>query len=206
MRIGGLLKFSLIDFPGRIAAVIFTQGCNFRCPFCHNRELVIPSCFQPALPEEEITSFLLKRRGTLSGVVVTGGEPTLHSDLPEFLARVKALGYAVKLDTNGSRPGMLRQVLERGLADFIAMDIKAPLERYHELAGVEVERGDIEESIRLICASGVDHLFRTTVVRPLLSDDDLLRIRAALPQPPRHILQDFVPRDTVLDPALTIAS
>ena len=130
MKIGGLLKFTLIDFPGRPAAVVFTQGCNFRCRYCHNPELVYPHMFAEPVAEEEIDAFLKRRQGTLEGIVVSGGEPTLHEDLPQFLAKLKGMGYATKLDTNGTRPEVLKQLIQGKLLDFIAMDLKAPLEKY----------------------------------------------------------------------------
>ncbi|MBR4355786.1 MAG: anaerobic ribonucleoside-triphosphate reductase activating protein, partial [Elusimicrobiaceae bacterium] len=137
MKFGGLIKFTLIDFPGRPAAVIFTQGCNFRCRYCHNPELVYPHLFTEPVPQEEIMSFLQRRQGTLEGVVVSGGEPTLHDDLPAFMASVKALGYALKLDTNGSRPDMIQELIDKKLVDYIAMDLKAPLEKYALITGVD---------------------------------------------------------------------
>lgn len=135
MQIGGLQKFSLLDYPGKISAVVFTQGCNFRCPYCHNPELVDPARYQECLPEEEIFSFLETRRGKLEAVTVTGGEPTLQKSLAPFLRRIKDMGFLVKLDTNGSRPDVLEELLRQKLIDYIAMDIKAPLEKYEAVTG-----------------------------------------------------------------------
>lgn len=130
MEIGGLQKFSLIDYPGKISAVIFTRGCNFRCPYCHNPELVIPAFFTQGYAVDDIFAFFRSRREKLDGIVITGGEPTVQKDLIEFMSKVKALGFFLKLDTNGSNPGILKKVISLGLVDFVAMDIKAPFDRY----------------------------------------------------------------------------
>lgn len=202
MQIGGLQKLSLIDFPGKVSAVVFTQGCNFRCPYCHNRELVIPEDFKEPLCEREVLNFLFDRRDKLQGVVITGGEPTLQKGLIPFLKKVKRFGYAVKIDTNASQPNVLKQIISAHLVDFIAVDIKAPLERYHKLAGVTVKVDDIVDSINIILESGVEHLFRTTVVKPLMQEDDLKKITDLISSAQRYILQEFVPRETVLDNSL----
>ena len=191
MKIGGFLKTSLIDYPGgMISAVIFTQGCNFRCPFCHNPELVIPEKFGPLIPEEEIFEFLKGRRGQLQGVVITGGEPTIHSGLKSFIERVKALGFAVKLDTNGSNPEVLEELLP--LLDYISMDIKAPLEKYSHLAGVRVDILNVQRSIRLIRKSNIEYEFRTTFVKPLLDVGDFKGIGKLVAGAKRFALQKFV--------------
>jgi len=201
MNIGGLQRFSLCDFPGRSSAVVFTQGCNFRCPFCHNGRLIPPDAPDGAIDEAAVMGFLCARRGQLDGVVVSGGEPTLQSDLAGFLGRVKRLGFAVKLDTNGSRPGVLRALLKESLVDYVAMDVKAPFERYGDLAGVAVEAGRLRESVAVIAGSGVEHEFRTTVVLPLLDAEDLAAVQRQLPSGSRHRLQPFRP-ETAMDPAL----
>ncbi len=186
MLIGGLLKFTLIDYPGKIAAVIFTQGCNYRCPFCHNPELVMPELFHSSLDEDAVFSFLQKRRGQLQGIVVTGGEPTLQPDLPAFLGKIKALGYLVKLDTNGSRPDVVRALVAAQLVDYWAMDIKSSPESYARAAGVEVDSGScislrvLEMSVAAIKASGVDHEFRTTAIKGFVSPKDITAIRRFL--------------------------
>lgn len=202
MQIGGLIKLSLVDYPGKAAAVVFTQGCNFRCPYCHNKELVVPSCFQPPLSEEEIIRFFVKRQGLLGGVVITGGEPTLQKDLLNFMAKVKRMGYCVKLDTNGSRPDVLREVITAQLADFIAMDVKAALEHYDQLAGVPVHTRLIKESIALIKNSRIDHQFRTTCVRPLFKIEDMPQIAALVSGAQSYVLQNFAGRESLIDPAL----
>jgi pyruvate formate lyase activating enzyme len=194
--------FSLSDFPGRVAAVVFTQGCNFRCPYCHNASLL--SCQTPddsPLQEEAVLEFIRFRRGCLDAVVVSGGEPCIQPDLSTFLRRIKGMDLSVKLDTNGSRPGALRELLANRLVDFIAMDLKAPLQTYDHLCGVHVPIHLIQESIELISRSGVEHEFRTTVVDPLLSPADITRIQELVPSGSKHRLQKFCPKHA-LDPAL----
>ena len=176
MKIGGLLKFTLIDFPGRPAAVVFTQGCNFRCRYCHNPELVYPHMFAEPVAEEEIDAFLKRRQGTLEGIVVSGGEPTLHEDLPQFLAKLKGMGYATKLDTNGTRPEVLKQLIQGKLLDFIAMDLKAPLEKYSLITGADFNPAVLRESMKLIVESGLGYEFRTTYDKEVLTDTDIAAI------------------------------
>ena len=178
MRLGGLLKFSLIDYPGKVAGVIFTQGCNYRCPFCHNPELVMPGLFHDPLDVEEVFSFLEKRRGQLQGIVVTGGEPTIHLDLPQFLQRIKAMGYLVKLDTNGSCPEMLDALSKAQLVDYWAMDIKSSFENYSRAAGVPVDIGLIRRSAGIIKASGEAYEFRTTALKDILAAEDVEKIQS----------------------------
>lgn len=180
MKIGGLIKFTLIDFPGRPAAVVFTQWCNFRCRYCHNPELVYPHLFAEPVAMEEIYSFLKRRQGTLEGVVVSGGEPTLHEDLPAFMADLKAMGYATKLDTNGTRPDMLRELLDKKLLDYIAMDIKAPLEKYSLITGVDFNPEVLKQSMDLIRQSGLEYKFRTTYDKEVLTDADISTITQRL--------------------------
>jgi pyruvate formate lyase activating enzyme len=197
MRIGGLQKFSLIDYPGRISAIVFTQGCNFRCPYCHNPELVDPVQYGPVLPEEEVISFLEKRRGKLDAVTLTGGEPTLQPDLDRFLQEIKKMGYLIKLDTNGSMPDALERLIHGGLVDYLAMDVKGPLQKYVQIAGTEVQTRKIRKSIALIANSGIDHEFRTTVVRSQLVNEDLIAIAGLLKKGRLHVLQTFVPVKTL---------
>lgn len=192
MLIGALQKTTLIDYPGRISAVVFTQGCNFRCPFCHNPELVDPDLFTPPIPAEEVLAFLAKRRGLLDALVVTGGEPLLHADITDFLQRVKAMGFLVKVDTNGSRPGVLAEILTRGLVDYIAMDIKAPLEKYPAVTASPVDTEAIMSSIALIRQAGVPYEFRTTLARALLGPEDILAIGRQIEGAARYVLQPFV--------------
>lgn len=197
MKIGGFQKVSLIDYPGKISAVVFTQGCNFRCPFCHNPELVDPERFANRIPEPEILAFLEKRKGRLDAVVITGGEPTLQSELIPFTIHLKAMGYLIKLDTNGALPDVLEDLLGRGLIDYLAMDIKAPLERYDEITKTKTDVERIRRSISLITGSGVDYEFRTTAVRSLLGLQELEAIGRLIPGAKRFVLQKFVPTKTL---------
>lgn len=198
MKIGGFQPFTMTDYPGHLAAVVFTQGCNFRCPFCHNASLLGGTVdYDKLLPEEEVLRFLRQRRKRLDGLVVTGGEPTLQAALPEFLARVKHLGYKVKLDTNGSRPRVLARLVEAKLVDYIAMDVKAPFDRYPLLAGTPVAVGDLEESIAVIAWSRLPHEFRTTYVPGLLTPAHLAAIEAMLPSGSCHRVQRFVPENAL---------
>lgn len=162
IRIGGFQPVSLVDFPGRVASVVFFQGCSFRCPWCHNPSLVHPHLFGEAIPEETVLERLARRRRKIGGVVATGGEPTLQTDLPEFLKRVRALGFAIKLDTNGAQPEALGRILSEGLADFVAMDLKAPWERYAEACGTTVDIDALRTSLSLLRASRIPHHLRTT--------------------------------------------
>ncbi len=173
MKLGGMVKFTLIDFPGTPSAIVFTQGCNFRCRYCHNPELVYPHLFTEPYTEEEFFAFLKRRQGTLEGVVVSGGEPTLHDDLPRFLADIKALGYKTKLDTNGSRPEMLEKLLSQKLVDFVAMDLKAPFEKYSLITEVDTNAAVIKQSMKLLQESGVAYEFRTTYDKEVLNDADI---------------------------------
>ena len=192
MLIGGFQKFSMIDYPGKIAAVVFTLGCNFRCHYCHNPELVDPQQYAQCLSESEILSFLDTRKGKLDAVVVTGGEPTLQADLIGFLQKLKARGFSVKLDTNGSHPEVLKQVFKQGLVDYVAMDVKAPLHKYHSVTDVAVDAASIRESIALIISSGIEHEFRTTVLKSDLLKTDIVEIGTMLHHANRFVLQRFV--------------
>jgi len=210
MHIGGIEKFSLLDFPGKPAAVIFTQGCNFRCGYCHNPELVYPSLFQPLIPETEVFDFLESRRGKLAGVVITGGEPTMQEDLVPFIKKIRKMGFAVKLDTNGMNPKVLEALItpatgEAGsgaagenatsddpLVDYLAMDIKGPLKKYERVACAAIDPKNIKESIRLVMASGVDYEFRTTVVRSQLTLADFPAIGRLIHGARLYALQRFV--------------
>jgi len=192
MKIPYFQKFSLIDYPGKISTIIFTQGCNFRCPYCHNPELVNPELFTETLEEEAIFSFLRNRKNKLDAVVITGGEPTLQPDLMEFAEKIKEMGYLVKLDTNGSNPGLLRKLINRALVDYVAMDIKATLEKYPKVARVNICTEKIKESIEIILRSDIDYEFRTTVVKPLLEIDDLIGIAELIKGAKKYVIQKFV--------------
>lgn len=204
MKIGGLLKLSLIDYPGKISSVIFTQGCNLRCPYCHNPELVIPSKFNTVLPEKDIMEFLLKRRTQIDGVVFTGGEPLLQNDLIAFMREVKNMGHLIKLDTNGTDPRRLSEIIDLNLINYVAMDIKAPLEKYDLATGVNNSFKNIEESIKVIIESGIGHEFRTTLVKPFISEEDVPLMAALVKGSKKYILKNFVPQKDILDPSLTL--
>lgn len=191
MKIGGLQRCSLIDYPGKIGAVVFTQGCNFRCPYCHNPELVDPARFKPSLADEVIP-FLETRRGKLDAVTVTGGEPTLQPDLAPFLRQIRRMGYLVKLDTNGSMPEVLERLLGEHLIDYLAMDLKGPLAKYEKITAVAVNRESIRRSIEIVLGSGIDHEFRTTVVRSQLGPADLAELAGLIQTGRLYVLQPFV--------------
>ena len=197
MKIYGLQKMTLLDFPGRVACTVFLSGCDMRCPFCHNFELAEGKA--PAVMDDgEFLDFLKKRRGLLDGVAVTGGEPCLSPGLPDLLCRVKELGFAVKLDSNGCHPDMLRRLLESGLLDYTAMDIKNSPEKYAQTAGVpSVDLGRIRESIRVLMESGRAYEFRTTVVDELHEASDFEEIGKMIEGAEQYFLQSFTDRDTV---------
>lgn len=197
MKIGGLQKLSLIDYPEKISAVIFTQGCNFRCPYCHNPQLVDVKLHQPCLEEKEIFRFLENRRGRLDAVVITGGEPALQDDLIPFIMDIRRLGFAVKLDTNGSRPRVLERLLRDRLVDFIAMDVKAPLEKYPDVVRAPLEKDDLRESISLVIGAKIPHEFRTTAAASLLRPEDILTIAREIDGAKRYALQRFQPGQTL---------
>src|SRR5512139_1527417 len=201
--IKGFLETSFLDWPGRLAAVLFLGGCNFRCPFCHNAELVLEPHRVPSIPLEAVLERLRGLRGWVDGVVVSGGEPTLSPRLAELLGRLRAAGFQVKLDTNGSHPDVLARLIGRSLVHAVDMDLKAPLEpaAYAHLAGVPVRLELIRASIEVIRNSGLPHRFRTTYVPGLLDPDAVGRLRSALPVGSTHLLQGFRPQ-RVLDPAL----
>jgi pyruvate formate lyase activating enzyme len=206
MRIGGLQRVTLIDYPGKIGATVFTQGCNFRCPYCHNPELVDPGQYGPVISEEEVLSFLNKRRGKLDAVTVTGGEPTIQKDLDRFLEVLKDMGYLTKVDTNGSNPDVLETLIERRLVDYLAMDIKGPLNKYGAIISVKVDTSRVRRSIELITSSGIDHEFRTTVVRSQLDHQDLKAVAKLIAKARLYVLQPFVPTKTLDDSFLSAAS
>ncbi|MEI6477604.1 MAG: anaerobic ribonucleoside-triphosphate reductase activating protein [bacterium] len=192
MRIGGLQKITLVDYPGKVAATVFTQGCTFRCPYCHNPELVLPERFEPVLDVEEFFDFLATRVGKLEAVCITGGEPTVQPDLSGFIRRIKDLGFLVKLDSNGSRPKQLGAILAEGTVDYVAMDIKGPLEKYPLICGFPASMTKhISESIRLIMESGIDYEFRTTVADPLLDISDFHVMGRMITGAKRYFLQNY---------------
>ncbi len=191
MKIGGFSKLTLLDFPGCVACIVFTSGCNFRCPFCHNASLVTHTKDSEDISEDEILSYLKKRKGLLDGVVITGGEPLLQNGIEDFIIKVRDLGYKVKLDTNGSFPDKLKNLLDKGLLDYVAMDIKNSKEKYSATAGCEVNLADIEKSISLLENSGIDYELRTTVTQELHNEDDIKNIALWIKKSPKYFIQNF---------------
>lgn len=201
MKICGLNKTTLLDYPGKVAATIFLGSCNFRCPFCHNSSLVLHASHEPEIPREEVLSFLKKRSKILDGVCITGGEPTLSPNLDEFLQEIHTLGYAIKLDTNGSRPHTLKELVSKGLVDKIAMDIKACPENYGTLAGLRYPDLDsIRESVDFLMEDPVDYEFRTTVVKELHTEKDFREIGKWLKGAKAYYLQAYKDSEEVLQP------
>ena len=192
MTFGGLEKFTLIDYPGKIACVAYTIGCNFRCPYCHNPELV-DETVQMRITEKELFDFLGERTHMLEGVVITGGEPTMHEDLPAVMERIKSLGYLVKLDTNGTNPVMLHQVVEAGIVDYVAMDIKSPLRKYSATVARPVDIEAIQSSIDFLLSSPVEYEFRTTVIKGMQLPEDIEEIGKEIKGARRYFLQKFIP-------------
>ena len=204
MKIAQILPTTLIDYPNRVAALIYTPLCNFRCPFCHNSELVLPEKIRKLqlIPENDILYFLREREKFLDALCITGGEPTLHDDLPRFIERVKRIGLLVKLDTNGSRPEVLEELFDNHLLDYVAMDIKGPAHRYDDLAGVHLDLDAVRRSIKLIMERAPDYEFRTTVAPTITAkniEDTVELVQGAK----RYFLQQFVaPTDKdLVDPA-----
>lgn len=199
MIVSGLQKLTLLDFPGKTACIIFTRDCNFRCPFCHNADLVIGDAVP--MDNEEIFAYLDKRKKLLDGVVITGGEPLLQTDIADFLRRVKSYGYAVKLDTNGTFPDRLKVLLDESLVDYVAMDIKNGEEEYLKTAGITNEAflARVKESISLIMTSGVAYEFRTTVVKGLHTKESLRAAFAMIKGAEKYYLQGFVDSGALID-------
>ena len=200
MILGGLQKLTLLDFPGNVACTVFTVGCNLRCPFCHNPALVFNPPEDLRISEDEFFTFLKKRQGILDGVAITGGEPLLHSDIGEFIAKIKSMGFKVKLDTNGTFPDRLEKILAEGNVDYVAMDVKNTFDKYAETVGIrnfDVEL--IKRSIKVIKDSGVAHEFRTTVVSPLHVAGDFVTIASQVEGADNYFLQGFVDSGNLLN-------
>lgn len=197
MLIGGLQKVTLIDYPKKIAATIFVQGCPFRCHYCHNSELVLPDLFKTPIAEEEVLKFLKGKVGKLDGVVISGGEPTCQSDLSDFIKKVKDLGFLVKIDTSGINPQVLTSLLELKFIDYIAMDLKAPIKKYFHVIGKKVDLKKIEESINIILKSGIPHEFRSTIIEGLHSPEDVLEMARLIKNADLYVLQKFNPKSTI---------
>ncbi len=201
MNIGGFQPFTLSDFPGCVSAIVFTKGCNFRCPYCHNPSLVLPGLYPESIPEESILLFLGERKGKLDGVVITGGEPTIQSDLAEFIKKIKELGYKVKLDTNGSNPEVVEWLIQQNLIDYCALDLKAPWQKYAQLTGVETNTNKIKKTLSILLQSSVPCDFRITYAKPLLDEKDLQEVQSYLPPNINLIVQNFVSKN-ILQPDL----
>ncbi|MGI6069576.1 MAG: anaerobic ribonucleoside-triphosphate reductase activating protein [Blautia sp.] len=204
MKICGLNKTTLLDYPGKVAATVFLDGCNYRCPFCHNGPLVLSPGSEPAIPPEEFTTFLKKRQNILQGICVTGGEPTLHKELPALLEHIRSFGYAIKLDTNGSRPEVLQRLHKEGLIDMVAMDIKSSKENYSKVCGIRYpDLSAIEASVEYLMASGIGYEFRTTVVKELHSRDDFISIGKWIAGAKAYFLQAYKSAPGVITPGFS---
>jgi len=200
VTINGLLKTTMIDYPGKMAAAVFLGGCNFKCPFCHNIDLVKASNLE-TISEDEVISFLKERKKWVDGLVISGGEPTIHKDLPEFAKRVKDAGFLVKIDTNGGMPDILKELVSKKLVDYIAMDIKSSPQGYDKASGTKVDIKAIEKSIKIIRESGIDYEFRTTVVPGIHKKDDIKKIGEWLKGSKKYYIQQFRSEET-LDPKM----
>ena len=202
MQIYGLQKLTLLDFPQKTACTIFTGGCNFRCPFCHNGDLVLGNLPEP-ISIDELFSFLKKRSGVLDGVCITGGEPLLNPDIGDFIKEIRNLGYLIKLDTNGSNPGYLKQLVEQGLVDYVAMDIKNSKDAYAKTVGIDnFDISPIAESVEFLKNSKTEYEFRTTIVREFHSEDEILKIGEWLKDSKKYFLQNFVDSESVIKDGL----
>jgi len=201
MIIGGFQKTTLLDFPNHVACIIFTKGCNFRCPFCQNSTLIGIN-HEDEITEEYIFDYLIKRQGILDGVVITGGEPTVQKDLKEFIKKIRKLGYKVKLDTNGYNPVVLKELIDENLLDYVAMDIKQTVEKYHIVAGKMINTDFILESIKILEESNVNHEFRTTIIKEYHTIDDIIEITSYFNKDTPYYLQNFKNSSNVLDKSL----
>ncbi len=200
MLIKGLQKLTLLDYPDRLACTVFVGGCNFRCPFCHNASLVLPELYGETIPTEEFFAFLASRAGRLEGVCVSGGEPTMMADLADFIRRIKSMGFLVKLDTNGSHPDVLRQLIDENLLDYVAMDIKNSPEKYEQTAGTTSSEAimAVKESAATLLEGRVPYEFRTTVMRELHSPEDMAKIGQWLSGAERYFLQNYRPEGDLI--------
>ncbi len=207
MNISGLQKMTLLDYPGKVAATVFTGGCNFRCPFCHNASLVLNYDMSHNIPEEEFFNFLSKRKGLLDGICISGGEPLLQADIVEFIAKVNSLGFSVKLDTNGSCFFRLKELIENRLVEYVAMDIKNSPSGYKKTAGVPEEvLQDINKSVKLLLKGIVDYEFRTTVVKEFHTREDFIEIGKWIKGAKRYYLQKFEDSNDTINPGLSAAN
>ncbi|MEM7827976.1 MAG: anaerobic ribonucleoside-triphosphate reductase activating protein [Candidatus Aenigmatarchaeota archaeon] len=198
--IRGIQKVSFIDWPGKVCTVLFVGGCNFRCPFCQNPELVLSPENLPNISEDELMAFLKERQGWIDGVCITGGEPTIWAGLPQLVQKIKSLGLGIKLDTNGSMPDVIEKMIDKKMLDYIAMDIKGPIEKYEKITRTNIDTEKIKRSVELIRKSGIPYEFRSTVLPKLHSKEDILKIAKWLKGAERFVLQQFRPEKTI-DPA-----
>ena len=201
MFFAGFQKLTLLDYPGKVACILFTNGCNFRCPFCHNASLVRAQDGAD-ISDDEVLEFLKKRQGILEGVCISGGEPLIHNELKDFIREVKKLGYPVKLDTNGSFPQKLRELIGEGLVDYVAMDIKNSFEKYNETTGISADIDSIKESIEILINGNIDYEFRTTLVRGFHTPKDMQSIGEMIKGTKKYYLQNFVDSGDILCPGL----
>ncbi len=197
MKIGGWQKISLIDYPGKISTIVFTQGCSFACGYCHNPELVIPEQFGSLIKQKDFFDYLKKRQGKLDAVVITGGDPILQPDLLDFMNKIKKLNYLIKLDTTGIKPDLIKAMIKQKLVDYIAMDIKAPLDKYHTVTNRQINTNLIKKSIDLLINSQLDYEFRTTIVKNQLSLHDFEKIALLIKGAKKYFLQKFVSSKTI---------
>jgi len=197
MIISGVQKTTFIDYPGKIASTLFLAGCNFRCPFCHNRNLVLNEKWLEQISPKEVLSFLKERKKYLEGVCITGGEPLIYNDLPKFTAEIKKLGYEVKLDTNGTNPRMLGELYDKKLLDYVALDVKSSLDQYDRASGVEVDTGKIKKSIDMIMDSGVPYEFRSTILPRFHDEAEIEKMARLIKGAKLYYLQNFVARNTL---------
>jgi pyruvate formate lyase activating enzyme len=201
MIIGGLQKTTLIDYPGKVAAIIFTSGCNMKCHYCYNPEM---RNFSPKITEKDFFDFLDKRKEKLDAITITGGEPTAQADLCEFIKKIKDRGFLVKVDTNGTNPSVLKRLFDAKIADYVAMDIKAPLEKYREVANCFVNEAAIKDSIEIIISRAPDYEFRTTIVKGQLQMEDMENIGKLIKGAKRHYSQKFMPTENLNDRAFKL--
>ena len=201
MKISGFQKLTLLDFPDKVACIIFTQGCNFKCSYCQNSVLISHKCYEP-ISEKEIFEYLNKRKKVLDGVVISGGEPTVQKDLYEFVSKIKNMGFSVKLDTNGNNPIILKKLLDDNLLDYVAMDIKNIFSEYKKVTKIPVNIDNIKESIKILCKSNINHEFRTTIIKNIHSIEKILEICSYFDKKEKIYIQNFEQSENVIDKKL----